>query len=91
MYGDGYRPRCKLLFCKEVIILANCYRELTYRCYNDCEMNGCPGHKATLEFQSCSNAYHFNINGKDLYFEQGALQALIDLIKALNRYDTVKF
>jgi hypothetical protein len=53
-------------------------------------MSGCPSHKATLEFQSCSNAYHFNINGKDLYFEQGALQALIDLIKALNRCDTVK-
>ena len=70
--------------------MANCKRELTYHCYNDCIESGCPGHKATLEFQSCSNAYHFNINGKDIYFEQGSLQALIDLIKALNRYDTVK-
>ena len=70
--------------------MANCYRELTYHCYNDCKMSGCPSHKATLKFQSCSNAYHFNLNGEDYYFEQGKLQALIDLIKALNRYDTVK-
>ncbi|GAG06158.1 unnamed protein product, partial [marine sediment metagenome] len=43
--------------------MANCYRELTYHCYDDCLQSGCPSHKATLEFQSCSNAYHFNING----------------------------
>lgn len=71
--------------------MANCKREIIYTCRDDCEIRGCPTHKGVLEFQSVSNAYHFNMNGKDYYFEQGELQAMIDLIKSLNRLDTVKF
>jgi len=30
------------------------------------------------------------MNGKDYYFEEGELQAMIDLLKSLNRVDAVK-
>ena len=70
--------------------MVNCKREITYRCNNDCRIAGCPSHKGILEFQSCSNAYHFNMNGRDLFFEEGELQAMIDLIRSLNRVDCVK-
>jgi len=68
--------------------MANFKREITYSCYEG-EYTGCPTHKGTIEFQSESHFYHFNMNGKDYYFEQGELQAMIDLIKSLNRADTV--
>jgi len=70
--------------------MANVKRELNYRCWNDCIMAGCPSHKGTLDFQSCSNAYHFNMNGKDYYFEEGELQAIVDLIKSINRADCIQ-
>ena len=70
--------------------MATCKRKITYSCFNDCKMGGCPGHKGTLEFQSVSNAYHFNMDGKDYYFEEGELQAMIDLIRKLNRVDCVE-
>jgi len=70
--------------------MANCKREITYRCLDDCEMSGCPTHKGTLNFQSVSNSYHFTMNSRELYFEEGELQAMIDLLKLLERADCVK-
>ena len=70
--------------------MANCKRELIYSCSDDCKMSGCPTHKATLNYQSVSDAYHFNANGRDYYFERGQLQAFIDLLKALNRVDSIQ-
>jgi len=70
--------------------MANVKREITYRCRDDCRMEGCPSHEGTLEFQSTSNHYHFIMNGKDKYFEQNELQAIIDLIDSLNRADCIQ-
>lgn len=71
--------------------MANCIREKEYRCYDDCKMEGCPSHKATLTFQSVSNHYTFDDGrGTVHYFNQGALQAFIDLLKELDRVDMVK-
>ena len=70
--------------------MANCKREIKYWCIDDCKMDGCPSHKGVLEFQSTSNYYSFNMNGKEYNFEEGELQAIIDLIKSLNRVDCVK-
>lgn len=74
--------------------MANCIRKKQYYCYDDCNPGGCPGHEAVLEFESVSNAYKFTyFNGKrEYYFEQGELQALIDLLKELRKsgYDMVK-
>ena len=70
--------------------MANCVREIKYRCQDDCKISGCPGHDGKLEFQSVSEHYHFTMNGKEMHFEAGELQAMIDLIRLLNRVDTVK-
>lgn len=58
--------------------------ERYYRCWNDCEMSGCPGHTATLQFQSVSNAFHFN-DGKerDLYAQTPELEALLSMLAEL--------
>jgi hypothetical protein len=68
--------------------MANCKRELKYRCWNDCAISGCPGHEATLIFQSCSNSFYFNIGGKEVYLDPNEFQAMIDLTKSLDRCDT---
>ena len=70
--------------------MANCVQEIKYHCLNDCVASGCPSHNGRLEFQSTSNAYHFIMNGKEYYFEEGELQAMIDLLKSLDRADAVK-
>lgn len=70
--------------------MATVKKEITYRCYDDCKMSGCPSHKGILKFQSVSNAYNFNMNGKEYFFEEGELQAMIDLIKSLGRVDCIK-
>lgn len=64
-------------------------RQLTYRCYDDCLQSGCPTHEATLEVQTTSQAYTFNLDGRELYFERGELEALLDLIVIIGRVDCV--
>lgn len=64
-----------------------------YRCFDDCRPEGCPHHEATLEFQSVSNAYKFdNGKGDTYYFEEGELEAMIELLRQLNvrRADSVR-
>ena len=50
-----------------------------YRCSDDCRMEGCPGHTATLTYQSTSDAYTFDINGQKIALERGAMAALLKL------------
>jgi len=72
--------------------MANCIRTKEYRCNDDCVMEGCPKHIAILEFQSVSNHYRFKDGkGRTYDFNEGELQAFIDLIKELNRVDMVHF
>lgn len=70
--------------------MANCVREIEYKCSDDCEMAGCPGHKAVLNYQSVSDAYHFQNRGKDYYFERKELETFIQLLKDLNRADSIQ-
>ena len=55
-----------------------------YKCLDDCVQSGCPQHKAELTFNSVVCAYSFN-NGKGqiVCFEEGELEAMIDLLKQL--------
>ena len=64
-------------------------RQLTYRCYDDCLQSGCPTHEATLEVQTTSQAYTFNLDGRELFFERGELEVIMDLIVITNRSDCV--
>lgn len=53
-------------------------------------MEGCPGHKGILNYQSVSDAYSFSMNGRILHFERGELEAMIALLQALNRIDAIE-
>ncbi|MFZ2523632.1 MAG: hypothetical protein WAW92_04575 [Minisyncoccia bacterium] len=53
-------------------------------------MSGCPNHTATLKYQSVSDHYQFNIDGREIGFERGSLQALIDLVKSIDRADCIQ-
>jgi len=71
--------------------MATIVSKLEYKCSDDCLQKGCPSHNATLTYQSCSDAYTFD-NGKgDIKeFERGELEAFIQLIKGLDRADSIK-
>lgn len=59
---------------------------IEYRCSNDCRMEGCPGHTATLTYQSTSDAYMLDINGQELALEPGGMKALLQLVTDLSEY-----
>lgn len=67
--------------------MATIEREMTYRCSDDCVPSGCPGHKGRLVYQSTADAYMFVMNGRELHFERGELDAILDLLKQLRRAD----
>lgn len=65
----------------------------TYKCSDDCVPEGCPSHNIDLSFQSVSNAYLIHRASKEiLYFEQGEMQAIFDLLKEIStlRADAIK-
>ena len=70
--------------------MATIQRTIKYRCSDDCVMSGCPGHEGELLYQSTSDAYTFNMNGRELSFERGELDAMLDLLRSLNRHDSVQ-
>ena len=64
-----------------------------YRCDNDCERSGCPGHTATLKFNSIANIYQFDDgNGQTLLLDLSLAEAMIDMFRHYSetRADTVK-
>lgn len=61
--------------------------EVEYRCADDCVMSGCPWHTGTLTYQSVSDAYCFNMNGREMRFERGELDAMLTLLRNLDRAD----
>lgn len=71
--------------------MSNVIREIEYNCSDDCVMSGCPGHKAVLNYQSVSDGYKFdNGKGNIKYFERGELEAFIQLLRNLNRADSIQ-
>lgn len=70
--------------------MATIQRRITYRCSDDCMMSGCPGHEGELLYQSVSDAYSFNMNGRQLDFERGELDAMLNLLRSLDRVDAVQ-
>lgn len=56
-----------------------------YRCWNDCVMSGCPGHTATLEYQSVSDALHFEDGkGQHLHGQTPEFGALVSMLHRLS-------
>lgn len=69
--------------------MANIKLQTTYICKDDCEHGGCPHHLATLEYQSCSDAYKFVLGHKVVHFKRGELEAVISLLRSIDRTDSV--
>lgn len=70
--------------------MATIERRIKYRCSDDCAQGGCPWHEGRLIYQSTSDAYQFDMNGRTLYFERGELDAMIELLRSLGRVDAVQ-
>lgn len=67
--------------------------ERQYNCDNGCEMSGCPGHTATLEFISSANVYIFNDgNGQKICLDIATATVMIEMFKHYSetRKDTVQ-
>jgi len=79
--------------------MAKCIRKITYRCSDDCRHEGCPTHVAKLIYHSVVDMYCFKFEkkplkknenkelvfDKELYFDHGEMQAIIHLLKELDR------
>ncbi len=70
--------------------MATVERSTQYRCSDDCRPEGCLGHVGILHYQSVSDAYSFSMNGRILHFERGELEAMIELLKSLDRCDAIE-
>lgn len=67
--------------------------EKQYRCDDDCQQSGCPGHTAILEFNSVANVYHYNDgNGQEIWLDVTQAQILIEMFKFYSetRADTAR-
>lgn len=52
-------------------------KETLYRCFNDCRMEGCPGHVMKMEYRGVSDTYTIFIDDKEyLCADEGILGAL---------------
>lgn len=61
-------------------------QEFRYRCWNDCYMEGCPSHVATLDYQSVSDALHFDDGkGNEIFMQTPELGALLRMINELGK------
>lgn len=55
-----------------------------YHCWNDCQQSGCPGHTATLEYQSVSESLHFQDGkGHEIYMQTPELEAFLAMLHKL--------
>lgn len=67
--------------------MSSIHLEREYQCWNDCQMSGCPKHIATLDFQSTSNAWHFNDGkGQEFYPNDGMMHAMFQMVGELAPY-----
>lgn len=60
--------------------------KMKYFCYNDCKIQGCPGHTATLQVQTVSDSIRFD-NGfsqEPYYFDPSTLEVLINLLQKVD-------
>jgi hypothetical protein len=57
-------------------------REITYNCFNDCQMSGCPGHTMRMAYQGASDTAHVTIDGEEfVWLDPSTMGALMTLWK----------
>ena len=55
-----------------------------FKCRNDCDPHGCPGHWVTVDYQTCSESLKVSISGpnpQELYIQTPELKALSDILR----------
>ena len=69
--------------------MGNIKHKSTFRCSDDCRMEGCPSHELKISIQTCSDIMDVEIDGKRWFnSEVGQWRALI---KALKEIDYIFF
>lgn len=64
--------------------MSKTHYEQPYRCWNDCVMQGCPGHIATLDYQSVSDALALGDGkGQKFYIQTPELEAIAIMLDKL--------
>ena len=57
-----------------------------YKCWNDCVPSGCPGHVATLEFQSVSDSLTLSDGrGQVFYIQTPELEVFMKMLATLSK------
>lgn len=57
-----------------------------YRCWNDCVPQGCPGHEASIEYQSVSNSLIIkNGRGQEFFMQTPELEAFQYILRELGK------
>jgi hypothetical protein len=72
--------------------MAQLKQKAEYRCDEDCERTGCPGHTAILEFNSVVNVYTYSDGqGQKCMFDNSSMEAFVKMLKfySKTRADTV--
>lgn len=61
--------------------MSSTHLERAYKCWNDCQMAGCPGHTATLDMQSVSESFVFEDGrGQMICIQQPEMQTLLSMV-----------
>jgi hypothetical protein len=59
--------------------------EAKYRCANDCQQSGCPGHTMVVKLNCSTDQYNVTVDGDEAQqaiFDENYLHALVDVISA---------
>lgn len=63
--------------------MGNCTLTETYKCH-ECQMHGCDGHEVTLNFQTTSEAYTFEVAGQTVQLVESDIRAMLSLLSQLS-------
>lgn len=72
--------------------MSNRTATIKYHCYNDCRMQGCPGHEATIHIQTVSDAITFSdgFRSDKYYFDPTTIEVLLRLLKTVDYLPTME-
>jgi hypothetical protein len=70
------------------VTVIQCQRN--YRCWNDCDPRGCPGHTAALTYQSVSEAFRFDDGkGRTLEGQTPEFACLVSMLREMRPAEIV--
>jgi hypothetical protein len=68
--------------------MATIEREWNYKCDDDCEQSGCPGHKASFLFQTTSGVFCYKSTEDDegTWFDGNELTAFLKVLEEVSSF-----